>query len=224
MKNLAGLAALMMLLASLSGCHFDHFGTVAGSGVRKSEKRDLPSFHAINTEGAFSVEATSQKPASFEIEADDNILPLIQTNVRNGVLYLKTEKGYNSSKGVFVRITVPDLSMIEATGASKFRVQGLKNDKFEVHTTGASTIAVSGESQSVEIHTTGAGLVDAHNLRAAKANVSSTGAAKVDVYASEQLDANVSGIAHVTYSGDPKVVNKNTTGAATVAKREDTSN
>jgi hypothetical protein len=221
MMRLACCSLLILLLTSLSGCHFDHLGnTVTGSGVRKSEKHDLPAFTGIKTEGAFTVEVTSQKPTTFEIEADDNILPLIQVVVRNGVLYLKAEKGYNSRQGVEVRVTVPDLTRIESTGAGKFQVHGLKNDKFEVDSTGASTIAASGETKSVEIHTTGAGLVDTHNLHAAKANVSSTGAAKVDVYASEQLDASVSGVGHVSYSGDPKVVNKNTSGAATVTKRE----
>lgn len=213
--------SLLLALAFISGCHFHIGDSVTGSGVRKTEKRELPTFNAINTEGAFSVEATSQKPASFEIEADDNILPLIQSEVRNGVLYLKSEKRYQSPKGVFVRITLPELSKIEATGASKFRVQGLKNEHFEIHTTGASTITAAGETKDLEIHTTGAGLVDAHSLHATKANVSSTGAAKVDVYASDQLDASVSGVGNVTYSGNPKVVNKNTTGAATVSKRQD---
>ena len=222
MKILMRAGVLMLLLIPLSGCHFHVGDSVAGSGIRKIEKRELPSFDSISTEGAFTVEAVTQKPVSFEIEADDNILPLIRSEVRSGVLYLKPEKSFNSQRGVTLRITVPDLSKVEAMGAGRFRVQGLKNDHFEVRTTGAATVTVSGDTKDLEIHTTGAGLVDTHGLRAARANVSSTGAAKVDVYASEQLDANVTGVGQVVYSGDPKVVNKHTAGAATVTKREDT--
>ena len=121
-----------------------------------------------------------------------------------------------------MRITVPDLTKVEATGASKFRILGIKNDQFEVSSTGASTIVASGDTKNLEIHSTGAGLVDTHSLHANKASVSSTGAAKVDVWASDELDANVTGVGQVTYSGDPKVVNKHTAGAASVTKREST--
>jgi Putative auto-transporter adhesin, head GIN domain len=216
MKRLACLPALL-LATTLFGCHMH--GSVSGSGVRKTEKRELASFNAIHTTGAFDVEVVTQKPASFEIEADDNILPLIQTEVRDSTLYLMPTSRYNSRQGVVVRVTLPDLSKLEATGAGNFRVAGLKNDNFEIHTTGAATVTAAGETKNVEIHTTGAGVVDTHKLRAVKADVRSTGAAKVDVYASEQLDVSASGVGAVTYSGDPKV-NKHTSGAASVSKRE----
>src|SRR4029077_14982990 len=104
-------------------------------------------------------------------------------------------------QGVIVRVSVPNLEGIKATGAGKLRILGLKNDTFEVQSTGASDITVSGETKSVEIRGTGAGSVDAHNLHAQKANVNSVGATKVDVFASEQLDATASGAAAVRYSG-----------------------
>src|SRR5437660_12915469 len=82
---------------------------VHGSGVRKTEKRDLPAFNAIETSGAFEVNVDCQKPASFELEADDNLLPLVETEVRDGVLRVRTTRGYSSSGGIVLRIAVPDL-------------------------------------------------------------------------------------------------------------------
>ena len=208
--------ALTLLLA-LTGC----IGGVHGSGVRKTEKRDLPVFNSIETTGAFEVEVNCQKPASFEIEADDNILPLIQTEARNGVLRVTTTKSYTSSGGIVLRITVPDLASVKSTGAGKFNVLGVKNDKFEIQSTGAATVVVSGQSKSVKIGSTGAGKIDAHNLHANNADVSVTGAAGVDVYATDQLDVTVSGAGRVTYSGNPKV-NKRISGAGQVIKKEGT--
>ncbi|MCU1264061.1 MAG: hypothetical protein JWM21_379 [Acidobacteria bacterium] len=223
MKRLPFLCAVTLMATALLGCHFSGMGNaVSGSGVRKTEKRDVAPFHAIETEGAFELEATCQKPESLEIEADDNILPLIQSEVSGGVLHLKAQKAYNSRQGVIVRISVPNLDSLSGTGAGKFRIQGVKNDNFEVHTTGAANVVASGETKNIEVHTTGAGSVDTHGLHAEKANVSSTGAAKVDVYASEQLDASVSGVGRITYSGEPKTVNKHVTGAGTIDKREST--
>ena len=95
---------LLLLVACglvLSGCKF-HRG-IAGSGVRKTEKRDLKSFNAIDTTGAYEIDATCQRPASFEIEADDNILPLIKTEVRDGILFVSNDQVYNSAKAVSLR-------------------------------------------------------------------------------------------------------------------------
>jgi Putative auto-transporter adhesin, head GIN domain len=218
MKRIAISAALALVLALLlSGCiHGLH-----GSGVRKTEKRDLPAFTAIDTSGAFEVVVSCQKTASVEIEADDNLLPIVQTEVRGGVLNVSTTKGYSSSGGIVLRIAVPDLASIKSTGAGKLNVSGLKNEGFEIQSTGAATVVASGESKSVKIESTGAGTIDAHNLRVNNADVSVTGAASVDVYATDQLVVRVSGAGRVSYSGNPKV-DKRMSGAGQVIKKEST--
>lgn len=218
MKRIAISATFALIFALvLSGC----IHGVHGSGVRKTEKRDLAAFNAIETSGAFEVAVNCQKPASFEIEADDNLLALVQTEVRDGVLHVSTTKGYSSSGGIVLRIAVPDLASIKSTGAGKFNVAGVKNDAFEIRSTGAATVVASGQSKSVKISSTGAGTIDAHNLRASDADVSVTGAANVDVYATDELDVTVSGAGRVTYNGNPKV-NKKVSGAGQVVKKEST--
>jgi hypothetical protein len=216
MKRIAIVLLPASLLFVLWGCHFG----VHGSGVRKTEKRDLPSFNAIETTGAFDVQVTCQKPASFEIEGDDNLLPLIQTEVRNGVLRVSSTKRYSTRDPISLRITVPDLTSVSSTGAGKFTVTDLKNDNFEIHSTGAALVVAEGQSNNVKISSTGAGKIDAHNLRAGRVEVRVTGAAAVDVYASDQLDVNVSGAGRVTYSGDAKV-NKHVSGAGQVNKKQE---
>ncbi|HYR75113.1 MAG TPA: head GIN domain-containing protein [Pyrinomonadaceae bacterium] len=217
MKRIAIVLLPASLLFVVWGCHIG----VHGSGVRKTEKRDLPSFTAIETTGAFEVQVTCQKPASFEIEGDDNLLPLIQTEVRNGVLRVSSTKRYSTRNTISLRITVPDLASVSSTGAGKIRVSDLKNENFEIHSTGAATVIVDGQSTFVRISSTGAGRIDTHDLRASRVEVSVTGAASVDVYASEQLDVTVSGAGRVIYSGDAKV-NKHVSGAGQVTKKQET--
>ena len=218
MKRTAILLTLALsFVFVLSAC----IGGVRGSGVRKTEKRELPPFTAIETTGAFEVEVTCQKPASFEIEADDNILPLVKTEVRDGVLHITTTKHYSATGGILVRLNVPNLASVKSTGAGKFHILDLKNDAFRIDSTGAATVVAEGQSKSVEISSTGAGKIDAHNLRANKANVRVTGAAGVEVNASDELDVSVSGAGRVTYTGNPKV-NKHVSGAGQVTKKETT--
>lgn len=218
-KILLVLLLVLGLALAVSSCHLGG-KRIQGSGNRITVQRELGSFKAIEMEGAFDFDVTCQKPQSLSLEGDDNILPLVQADVRDGVLYLRTEKQYNSRQSVAVKITVPDLESIKAAGAGKFRISDLKNDKFAIVTTGAASLTASGETKSVEIHNTGAGKIDTQNLHALRAKVDISGAANVDVYASEQLDANVSGVGRVSYAGQPKTVNKNVSGMGVVSAKD----
>jgi len=210
---LTGALALMFC-----GCHFVG-GGVQGSGVRKTEKRDLVTFKSIESDGAFEIQVTCQKPLSVEIEGDDNILPLIKTEVRDGVLHIGSPKAYSARQPVSVRIALPSLESIANNGAGKVQVSNLKNDAFEIHSMGATSLNAAGQTKSVKIETSGAGKIDTSDLHAEKAEVSISGAASVDVYATEQLDVNVSGVGRVTYSGNPKTVNKNVSGVGSVSAK-----
>ena len=212
------LIALFVLIAAVAGCN--KFGRgIAGSGNRKTEKRELKSFTAVDTGGAYDVNIVCQKPASFEIEADDNLLPLIKTEVRDGVLYVNSDQEFHSSKSPALRITLPELSSVASHGAADINISDANSTELKLVSTGADSIDAAGKSKSVTISSTGAGSINTSNLTAEKAKVDITGAAKVDVYASDQLDVTVSGVGSVTYSGNPKTVNKSVSGIGSVGPK-----
>ena len=214
MKKIILVLTLLMLFA---GCKM---GGISGSGTRKTEKKEVPAFKAIETGGAFDVEITCQKPQSVELEADDNLLPLLETDVSDGVLHVGMKQDYHAKKLIAVRIAVPDLNRITISGAGTARVTGVKNENFVINSTGAAKIEAKGETKAVEIRNSGAGLIDAHELRSSKAEVNLSGAGQAEVYASEQLDVTISGVGRVTYAGQPKVINKNISGIGTVSARD----
>ena len=208
---------VLTLLILLAGCKM---GGIRGSGTRKTEKKELPAFKTVETVGAFDVEIACQKPQSVEIEADDNLLPLLETDVSDGVLHVGMKQNYHSSKLISLRIAVPDLNRLTISGAGTVRLTGVKNESFVIRLTGAAKVEAKGETKTVEISNSGAGLIDAHELRSAKADVNLSGAGQAEVYASEQLDVTISGVGRVTYSGQPKVINKNISGIGTVSARD----
>jgi hypothetical protein len=207
------------LVAAFSACHIGR--GVKGSGNLKTEKRNLAAFKAIDTTGAYEVEVTCQKPASFEIEADDNILPLIKTDVRDGVLYVTSEESYNPSRPVTLRISLSELTAASSRGAGNVTIQDAKSDDLKIESMGAASIKAAGKVKSATISSSGAGDIDASRLQAEKARVTVAGAASVSVYATEQLDVSVSGVGSVTYGGNPKTVNKSVSGIGSVNKKED---
>jgi len=151
-----------------------------------------------------------------EVEADDNILPLIKTEVRDGILFVTNDQPYHSSKTVTLRITLPELNSVANHGAGEIKIVDANSSDLKIDSTGAASVDAAGTSKSVQISSTGAGKIDTSKLRADKAKVEVSGAASVDVYASEELDVNVSGAGHVSYRGNSKTVNKHVSGIGSV--------
>jgi len=216
MKKLVLVLFVFTLL--VVGCKHGMNPGVKGSGKREVQKRELQAFTSISSQGAFNIEVVSQKTLSFEIEGDDNILPLISTEVSNNVLRIKNIKGFSISEPVMIRISVPNLEGLTVSGAGKIDISGLKNDKFEIDCDGAPTIKVSGTTKVVDIDTSGAAKIDTHNLRASKGVVDSKGVSKIDVDVADQLDVTISGPSTVTYKGDP-TINKTIHGPGKLEKR-----
>jgi len=212
-------SVIFTIVLATSACRYIGRG-IRGSGNRKSEKRELPAFKSVEAAGAFEVSVVSQQPQTFEIEGDDNILPIIKTEVTNGVLRIHSDQAYNSSRPIAIRISVPDLEKFTTAGAGDVHISGVKNDQLVLGSTGAANIEASGQARFVEISTSGAGNISTDNLHAERAKITVSGAANVDVYASQQLDVSVSGIGSVTYSGNPPVVNKSVSGIGSVSKKE----
>ena len=218
MKKTLLLMSLLLLTSLVAGCHNGILNRVSGSGNREKQKRNAASFNSISYNGAFDVNIVCQQPVGLEIEGDDNILPLVGTEVSNNVLHIKNLRDYSVSEPIKLKISVPNLEGIAVNGAGKIEVSGMKNEKFEIDANGAPTIRVSGETKLVDIDANGAGKIDTHKLRASKAIVDSKGVSKVDVQAMDQLDVTVSGPSHVTYEGNP-VVNKTVNGPGSVEKK-----
>ena len=217
MKRMVGLLAVSVLLG---GCHWGGFreGT-SGSGKTKVEKRSLSGFTAVHISGAFEVEIVAQKEAGVEVEGDDNLLPLVRTEVNDGVLDISNERPYSTKNAIRVRISAPQLDAISTSGASDIVVSNVKSDDFNVSTSGAGSFKISGEAKAFDLEMSGAGELDAKDLRAERVSVHSSGAAEATVYASEELRVHASGAGTVNYYGDPKKIDENTSGGASLSKK-----
>lgn len=190
-----------------------------GSGRMASEVRDLSGFKSIDVGGVFHVEITAQKDFAVEVEADDNLLQFIRTEVRNGSLHIETEKRLSTSNPIRVRIYAPDIDNLDVSGAANVAIKDLKNTGLTIDSSGASKIKVAGETGKLTIDVSGATEVNASNLKTENANVEASGASAIDVNVSGELTADASGASKINYSGSPRNVQKKTSGASKVTAR-----
>jgi hypothetical protein len=208
-----GLAAGCERLLSLAS------GGVAGSGVIKTETRDVGTFVSVDVQGAYLVEiACQQSESGVVVEADDNLLPLIHTDITDGKLTISSDKHFSATKTVRVRIATGTLRGLGSSGANEITVRGVNADQFGIRDAGASKIEIHGQAKAVSIESSGAGSVNAEDLHAARVTVNSSGAGSARVYATDELNVDASGAASVTYFGDPPTVHKSLSGASSVGK------
>jgi len=190
---------------------------VKGSGVVKTETRDLPKFTGIDFGGAIEMEITAQDTQRVEIETDDNFLPLITTEVKGDTLYISSEKRLNWNSPVRMRISVEDLDSLNISGASKATATNIKAENFKLDVSGASKVKIEGEAASLGVEASGACRVEAQNFKTVKVDARASGASKVLVFATDSVKAEASGASNVTYSGNPKNVTKNSSGASSIS-------
>jgi hypothetical protein len=231
----------VILYAFRGNGRFDNWwgSGVKGSGVERTETRSVSKFKGIEVGGAFDVDVVAGSgETKVELIGDDNLLDFVETEVQGGVLAIRTKKSISPKLKLRVRIATQDLASLRSSGASDVVVNGINNERFTIETSGAGSVKASVQTNDLRIETSGAGDVriggsaktlsletsgaadiDAHELKAAKVRVEVSGAGDVSVFAAEELDVSVSGAGDVQYSGNPKIVNKDVSGAGSVRKR-----
>ena len=169
--------------------------------------------------GVFQVEIVAQKDFGVQVEADENLLQYIKTEVNDGVLEISTSKRIKSSSGLKVRISAPDVEKLEVAGVAKVSLADLKNLGLEVETSGASKVTLAGEADKLVVDVSGASNIDAENLKTRAATVEASGASKVSVFATDAVRTDASGASRITYTGGATDVVKKTSGASSVSQK-----
>jgi hypothetical protein len=223
MKKLILLLPAAMLL--LFSCHYMGGKRVRGNGVVSKEQRSVTGFTGVETHGSIDI-MVSQGPFKIEVEADQNILPYIETEVENGRLKVRFKNDiwlqhYDEAR---VYVTAPDLRDFEIHGSGNINSQGQIKDnmgmttrisgsgditleintpKINTETHGSGNTMLRGETRDLSSLISGSGNVRAGDLKAENVKVSVHGSGDTDVFASSSLDVTVSGSGDIRYKGNP---------------------
>jgi hypothetical protein len=214
--SLANLFSVGEKSANFFSFSFNFGKGIKGSGNIMSETRNAANFNKIDVGGVFEVEIVAQKDFSVQVEADDNLLPYIVTEVDGNTLEIKTRKSISSKNPLRVRISAPNIENLDISGASKISLANLKNESLNIDSSGASKINIDGETKNLIIDMSGASRLDAENLRAENVSVEASGASNASVFVSGDLKADLSGTSQVNYVGNPQNLQKKTSGASFV--------
>jgi hypothetical protein len=236
---------LMVASCSLTG-NGGLGGGVPGSGNVRTEARDTGPFESISIEypGAEVIIQQGNKE-SVEIEADDNLLPQLSTEVLSGKLTIKNSEtnwnaSVNPSKPVKIRITVRDLNEIVLSapvgnlevndlqadmlklvlsGGAQVKLNKIRVDLLDSTLSGAGDIQASGNADEIKLILSGLGNFNAADLKSNKAIVELSGLGDATVRVKEDLAATITGAGSIKYFGNPHV-EQNINGAGSVKSAE----
>ncbi len=94
-----------------------------------------------------------------------------------------------------------------------------KIDSLKLNAGGASKIKINGEAKKLESETSGASEIDAEKLKVEDAETEASGASSVTVSSANELKANASGASSVYYTGEPKNIIQDSSGASSIKKK-----
>lgn len=198
---LVGAAASVLLIT----CEKAGLGAVKGSGNRVAEERSVSAFTKIGIYSSANIEVTVGGPQKIVVQADDNLLPIITTDVNDGRLAIASSKSYSSQAGVTVTISVPSLEELEIGGSGDASVSGLSGERFRGEIRGSGNLEAEGTVQKVEADVRGSGDLDLFQLPCEEAEASVSGSGDIGVNPSQSLRVTIAGSGNVIYMGEPAI-------------------
>lgn len=227
-RQFAIVSTLLTLALLLSACA--NFNLLQGSGKLVRETRDVSDFTAVEVCCGMQLTLTQGEPTTVELEADDNILPEIETLVSGDRLIVRFRQRISlwtsMRTPIQVYVTMPTISAVEVSGGGAVTAGTIQSDAFQLTLSGGSHADVD-ELQVTALRadlsggaraTIGAGVateqtVDAsggshylaEDLQSEQAILEISGGSRARVWASERLVVNASGGSDVAYYGRPNV-------------------
>ncbi len=221
------LLVVSAMAAGATLAHADWFGgsTIRGSGVMKSETRDVGTFTGIALAMDALVEVRNGAQDSVAVEAEDNIVPLIETVVEGNTLQIRFKDKVSSVRAKEIRIVVTAraIDSLSVSGTGDIRAEALKSQAFNIRITGSGDIrivnldspslkvaisgsgdiTVGGRIDALQASIAGSGNLKSGKLEAKRATVKIAGSGYARLWARERLAVSIAGSGDIDYYGDP---------------------
>jgi hypothetical protein len=180
---------------------------------------------------------------SLRIEAEDNLLQYIQTEVRAGRLVIETRQGIRleSNRPINYYLTVHQLDAIAISSSGDIKAEDLHSTSFSAQISSSGNLSIrrlTAESISVKISSSGnleildgqvpqqtisissSGEYRARDLASVEADVSLTSSGTATLRVSDHLSGSLSSSGNVYYIGNPDVKMSMTSSGRTVQINE----
>ncbi len=218
----------IVFIATTLACNGPFNEKINGNGNQVTQTRNVNVNPVIKSLGSFDVVLHQGTPESVQVTADENLMPYILVENKDGALEIRTKDGVNlsSDRKIKIDITTNRIEQLLLAGSGnitndgkftggdklKLSIAGSGNITMDVNTpdidadiAGSGDISLQGETRSAEIKIAGVGNYKAENLKAESVKVDIMGSRNVNVFASTSLDVNIAGSGDIYYRGSPNI-------------------
>jgi hypothetical protein len=223
----------------LSSCNLNINTGENGNGKVVTEERNVTEdFTEVRGSAGLDVYLTQGNENKIVIEADENLLQYIETDIEDGKLHVTTSENIGRSKAKKVYVTYKELTNIEAssgadvTGNSVIKSQNLSlksssgadlkvevfAQKLIAKTSSGADIEVSGKASSLDADASSGSEIDAKKLLVINCNAEVSSGAEITINVQERLETEVSSGGDINYYGNPVSVNSNESHSGSVNK------
>lgn len=231
MTTLVKITLAFLLALFLSSCGFDiNLGAgISGNGNITEEAREISEdFSVVSASEGIAVYITQADSFTITVEADENVINLIGTDIKDGELRIHAIKNIGrATKKVYV--SLPEISGLEASSGADLTIQNsISSDRIKlngssgamlkvditandikVDVSSGANIKLSGDAELLHVSASSGGAIKATDLSVKTCYADASSGADININVSESLTAEASSGGNVSYTGDANVQKKN---------------
>lgn len=237
MKTTTKIIAMLVVLFITSSCFMDGVMGIKGNRNVISENRNISSkFEKIDIQQGIRLYLTQGNTTSLKVEADENILDLLITEVENNELKIYFKKNVYKAKARNVYLTTKNISSIEASSGSSVKTENTwQSSDFQINTSSGSSVKINvnanavtsssssgstiklyGKTNTFSAKASSGSSIDADELLSKNVSAKVSSGANIRVNASGKLTAKASSGGSIGYEGNPTEINKDTSSGGSV--------
>ena len=223
----------------LSSCNLNiNTGEDGNGNVVTQERNVSEDFNEVRGSAGLDVYLTQGDENKIIVEADENLLQYIETEIVDGKLHVTTTENIGNSKSKKVHVTYKELVAVEASSGADvtgnsiikseylslqsssgadLKVEVFAKDLIAKSSSGAD-LEVSGKASSLKADASSGSELDAKELLVINCNAEASSGAGVTVNVKEKLETQVSSGGDINYYGNPISVNSNESHSGSVNK------
>jgi len=240
MKRTTSLLIAIMALGFTSCVIGSWDNSVTGNGNVVEETRDISGFTGIHLSSGIDVLLSQGDEFNVVVEADENLLEYIETELKGDVLEVGTDRvNIRKATRKRVHVTLPVLEQVKISsagdcdGQTPFTCEDLEisvssagdlsleveADRIELDISSSGDVKLAGEAAILNASLSSAGDLHAFDLIAEEVDVDVSSAGDARVHATKEISMSATSAGDIHYMGDAEVTRKHKSSAGDIIKR-----
>jgi hypothetical protein len=191
--------------------------SVRGNGKLSSQIHQLQHFTNVVVSGAIRLNLIlSSEEVKASVIADENVLPLILTEVVDDILHIYSQDAFTTKSQPIVNLAAPAVLQVISSGSSEVTILETNQAEISISASGSGNITATGKANAVKLDVSGSGNIHCVSLEADDLEAKISGAGSIKATAKSRASLKVSGSGTIQVWGSPASVQSKRSGNGSI--------